>query len=483
MRIFSNLLLAFLVTGVTSSVSAQFDRGGDRGDRGGDRGDRGGDRGDRGGDRGDRGDSGRSRFGGFGGGPPGGFGGGPPGGFGGGPPGGFGGGPPSSFGGSRGGFDPSSFLDRLDRNGNGMIDVDEQEGPAKFMIQRLQQSDSSIRPDRPIPLSKIKESFEKMRGDRGGDDRDDRGGDDDGDGTSAGELVPGFGGIEMPLPVPGFGASAELMAVRVSDADTRQAEETFGRYDRNKNGFIDQDEISSRWSGNPMDFDQNRDGRLSVSELAVRYARRRVDESENRRDSRNDRGRDRRPSEPTPEDLIVQDRFEGRVSYKRGEPKLPDGLPGWFKDRDTNNDGQIRMSEYAAEWTDKLVAEFYEYDRNFDGVVTPEEALTTVEKGPRGTSSSSSSTASRSSSSSSGGSVAAFQPANVSLDKIDPKYISYAERILKRNDKDGDSELTVSEWKEMTLDISGADLDANGRITVQEYGAYLQARANASSGK
>lgn len=453
MRVSSNcfvLLLIFsgLVLIEPAAVSAQFGRGGDRG----------------GGDQGDSGRGGRDRGG------RGGFGGGPPGGFGGGPPGGSSGGP------SRGGFDPSSFIERLDRNGNGMIDTDEQEGPARFMIQRMQQSDPSIRTDRPIPIAKIKEAFEKMRGGgRGGDD--DRGGsggnDDEEDSMSAGELVPGFGGLEMPLPVPGFGASAELMAVRVTEADTRQAQETFNRYDRNKNGFIDQDEISSRWTGNPMDFDQNRDGRLSISELAVRYARRRADE-EGRRDSRNDRGRERDQQRQDAPDLEVKDRFEGKVSFKRAEPKLPDGLPGWFAEKDSNNDGQVRMSEYATEWSDEVIGEFYSFDRNFDGVITPEETLLTVEKGPRGSSSSASTSTTSATSKPTG---------DIPMDNIDPKYLSYAERIISRNDKDKDGELVASEWKAMFLDISEADLDRNGRITVKEYAAYQQYRANKGSGK
>ena len=72
----------------------------------------------------------------------------------------------------------------------------------------------------------------------------------------------------------GFGATAEMMAVEVTPADQRESEERMRRYDRNRDGFLTKDELSSRFAGNPMDFDRNRDGKLSVSELAVRYARR-----------------------------------------------------------------------------------------------------------------------------------------------------------------------------------------------------------------
>ena len=59
----------------------------------------------------------------------------------------------------------------MDRNNNGMIDPDEMEGPAQMMISRLQREDPSIRTDRPIPVAKIKEAFEQMRGGRDNDPR------------------------------------------------------------------------------------------------------------------------------------------------------------------------------------------------------------------------------------------------------------------------------------------------------------------------
>lgn len=451
-RTFSILTLVFFSV---SGGDLYAQRGGrDRGgDEGGERSDRGRDRGDRGG-RG--GEEGSERF-------RGGFGGGPPGGFGGGPPGGFGGG---SFGG-RGGFDPSSFLDRMDRNGNGMLDPDEAQGPASFMLQRLQREDSSINIDRPIPMSKVKEAFEKMRGGGGFGGRgggDDDGGDEEGGGLAITELVPGFGGIELPPPVPGFGAAADLLAVRITDEDSRQAEETMRRYDRNRNQFIDSDELSGRWEGNPLDFDQNHDGRLSVAELSVRYARRRLDREDSDSRRREDDRRRRRGEEESKE-IEVKDRFEGRTSYRRTERSGPEGVPGWFTDKDSDKDGQVRMSEFASEWTTELVEEFYGYDRNFDGVVTVDEAVTAAENGPA--------KRSESAAPSRAGSVAA-----VDVKDIDPKYISYAERIISRSDKNNDKELSASEWKEMIMDISPADSNRDAKITIEEYAAWLQARAN-----
>lgn len=383
--------------------------------------------------------------------------------------------------GERGGFDPSSFLERLDRNRNGMLDPDEMQGPANFMIQRMQREDPSIRTDRPIPMSKLKEAMEKMRASRGGEDRG-RGGDspsdddEDDDALVVGVLVPGFGGLELPPLVPGFGAVAELLAVRVTDDDLREAEESLRRYDRNKDGFIGGDEISRRWDGNPLDFDQNRDNKLSPSELAVRVARRRANraETEVRRPDR-----DRRGDDSDDEEQVIEDRFGGRLSYRPPADSAPEGLPGWFSDKDRNGDGQVMMNEYEQSWSEQKVDEFFSFDLSRDGVITTEEVLEAVKAGASTDSSSSASMAAASSSptaSDARSRSAAATPAPSG--EVDPKYVQYAERILSRSDKDGNKVLTGDEWKTMIMDISPADADQDGKITVTEYAGWLHARAN-----
>jgi hypothetical protein len=169
------------------------------------------------------------------------------------------------------------------------------------LISRLQQQDPSIRPGQPIPLSKLTEGFERMRGERG----------DGGQGVDPRQarmdalevelLVPGFGVDFAPDPVRGFGPAAEMLAVAVSAEDERQAAEMLRRYDRNRDGLLDENEMR-RLSGNPLDFDRNRDGKLSTQELAVRYARQRQAEEEarsrDRGNDRRDRREERRDSEP-----------------------------------------------------------------------------------------------------------------------------------------------------------------------------------------
>ncbi|MEM6470381.1 MAG: EF-hand domain-containing protein [Planctomycetota bacterium] len=429
---------------------------------------RGGDdsgRGDR--DRGDRG--GRSGFG--GGGPGGGGFGGRPGG--GGPGGGFGGGPGGSFGGrgggpggSSGGFDPSGFLSRLDRNGNGMIDRDEQEGPAQFLIQRLQSADPSIRPGQPISIKRVTEAFEKMRSGRSGDSdrRDERGGSSD-DGLEPETLVPGFGLEIEPSLLLGFGPAAEMMTVVVTEEDERDARRTLERYDRNRDQVLTKDELSSRFSGNPMDFDRNKDGRLTASELAVRYARRREVRSESENDDR-----DRRSDRNRGGSVEMPDVYGGRRSYRvEGELKLPEGLPGFFSEKDANGDGQVEMSEFTTDWSEESVAEFFQSDLNRDGVITPKEAIQAVAGGastPTTSAGSSSSTSPSSASSSGAGPVG----------KVDEKNLAYAKRIIDRNDKNKDGRLVVSEWESMLISPAAADANKDGAITPEEYAWWMQER-------
>ena len=429
----------------------------------------------------------------------------------GGPGGGFMGGRGGPGGpGGPGGGDPSRFIEGLDRNGNGMIDPDEMQGPAQFMISRMQREDPSIRTDRPIPLAKFKEAFERMRGGRegGGDSGDQQRRPDNTEALNAAltaaTLVPGFGGDAPVLPpVLGFGPAAEMMSVEVTPADLKEAEERLARYDRNKDGFLAGDEISSRWTGNPMDFDRNGDGKLSVSELAIRAARLRVAQASVAATSeRRDNGR-RREAQPAP--VEIEDLYSGRRSFAVTQRGLPEGLPGWFAERDTNGDQQISMAEFASYWTPELVEEFQRFDLNGDGVITPQECLAAIRNGavasagsgggspmaaasgapPADASSgrtfgrtSGGSRYGRPSSPPSGSAPTAASSVAPAGGAPDERMLEAAQRIMSRNDKNKDGVLTPDEWKDMLVDPSAADADRDGRITAVEYAQWLQSRSN-----
>lgn len=402
-------------------VNAQFGPpggGGDRGSRGGGGFDRGG-----GGDRGSRG----------------------------------GGGDRGGFRGSSGGApDPSAFLSRLDRNGNGTIDPDEQQGPAQFLIQRMQSADPSIKAGQPISVKRVTEAFQKMREgrDSGGsnDSRRSSGGSSE-EGLEAEMLVPGFG-VESELPpLTGFGPAAEMMLVVVTDDDKRSAGELLRRYDRNKDSALSKDEISSRFAGNPMDFDRNKDGRLTQGELAVRVARRR-ESAESSKDSGKDKKRSRsRESDNEPPDV-----FNGRKSYRRmGGSGLPEGVPGFFTEKDEDKDGQVTMEEFTEKWDDTLLAEFFKSDLNRDGIITVDESIRAIEEASQASTSSSGATA---------------KPSNVGT--VDEKTMRFAKIILGRADKNKDSQLTASEWSKMLVNPAKADANADGIITVKEYAWWMK---------
>jgi Ca2+-binding EF-hand superfamily protein len=462
---FLSAVVFFLVTALLPATllcaqSPERDREGDRDREGGEGGPPGG-FGQRGGPPG-----GGPAFGGPGFGGPG-FGGPPPG-FGG-PPGGFGGrGGRGERGGPGGSFDPSSFLSRLDANGNGMIDPEEQQGPAQFIIARLGQSDPSIKAGQPISLKKLADSFAAMRGqgDPGGSDDSRRAGDE---ALEPQLLVPGFGIEEMPTPLLGFGAAAEMLSVPVTEADEREALERLQRYDSNRDGYLSAGEIS-RFSGNPMDFDRNRDGKLSQNELAVRYARRREGEEEARRDERRD-DRRREPEKP----IEVPDVFNGRKSYRISSGRsLPEGVPGFFTDRDANGDGQVTMAEFSDDWSDEVVARFFESDLNRDGVITSAEALRSVEQSSSAPLVSTSTPAPTSSPSPSP--PGSGPPAPPASGKPDEKYVKVVQRILERYDANKDGVLTPSEWSKMLMSPAEADANRDGRITVDEYALWMQSR-------
>jgi len=285
-------------------------------------------------------------------------------------------------------------------------------------------------------------------------------------------LVPGFGTDpdEAPTPLMGFGAAAEMLSVPVTPDDEREAAERMRRYDSNpRDGYLSKNEMS-RFSGNPMDFDRNRDGKLSMSELAVRYARRREGEEEARNDRRDDRTRDRGRDEK----VEIPDVFNGRKSYRvLNSRSVPEGLPGFFADKDANQDGQVTMAEFSDDWSDEVVSNFFESDLNRDGVITADEALRGVEQGSAQMASTSASTSASASSSAPAGTGSSAASAS---GKPDEKYVKVVTRIVDRYDKNKDKMLTPSEWESMLMSPAQADSNRDGRITIDEYAFWMQSR-------
>lgn len=430
----------FAIAGLVESSSAQppwMQRGGDDG-------------GERGGDRG-----GRSR--------------------GGGDRGGFGGG---GFGG--GGFDPSGFLNRLDSNGNGSIDPDEMQGPAKFFLDRMARSNPKIDLSKPIPLKTITDEFQRMRG---GGPSDDSSSDNDSSDPERAALVMGFGRESELEPIPGFGADADFFSVKVLEEDIKESAERMRRYDRNGDGSLDEDELArGRWSGNPMQYDRNGDKKLSVNELSVRYAQRRLsrnDEESNDRSqesrsrysggwggSRRDEGRDESESKKS----LWEDRASYRITPRVGKDADVKGLPNWFVSADANGDGQVVMREFASNWDESVLDDFFGFDRNKDGVITTEEVLRATEdgvlRGGAGTSRSSD-RSSTTTSVSSGVEGSAFSRDGLPSD--DERWVSWCEKKLVKMDANSNGAISINEWEASLGDFNEIDSDQDGNISLLEY--------------
>lgn len=159
--------------------------------------------------------------------------------------------------------------------------------------------------------------------------------------------------------------------------------------DRNKDGVIISEELVAHLSGNTPTATETTTSSTSTSSNDSSQPRERSSFFERIGSGRGDDSDDGR-SKPDSKDARAKRVFLGsaggeqagadkknkRRSYRFTPPaeRLPTGLPGWFKSRDRNSDGQVAMSEYSRAWSARMVAEFRRYDLNDDGIVTPKEA-------------------------------------------------------------------------------------------------------------
>ena len=270
---------------------------------------------------------------------------------------------------------PMSFISRLDVNKNGQLDPDEQ-GRARPFLERIARETGGLDLNRPISLQALAGKVQQMQNGGGGDQSRDRSrsrdrgqsparnsGDRryDEDAQSAMEnLVPGFNEIpEDLIPPVGFGSKAEYLSVDVIQADFEEAERTIKRYDRNRNGVLEQDEIrNGKWIyGNPMNQDRNGDGKLTKSELAVRYSI--------RRDTQKDQEREksfRDSQNPQANQSQSQGRSSQGAPPSRGSSRFGGGgdsgdrmnqfADGIFQRYDTNKSGVFEKDEWKNFRTD-----------------------------------------------------------------------------------------------------------------------------------
>lgn len=306
-------------------------------------------------------------------------------------------------------------------------------------------------------------------------------------------LVPTFG-IDMELtPPPGFGAEADLFTIEVTDQDRREAERAFGYYDRNRDRKIDAEEMKrSRYGSDLPMFDRNRDGVITLNEMEYRYAQRRMNNEGSGNTAAGRRGSGKSSDKnDEPEVRWRAKRDEDVKSYRSQAPAegTQEGLPDWFPRDDADGDGQVAMAEYSVNWSDSVMSDFNQFDLNQDGMITPQECLKAGENGAvRGEgvdasssdSSADSDSASADSGSSSPSGVSASastastktSPAPTTSVKISAQYMKYYQSLVTKYDKNKDRVLEKDEWVSMSKDPAAADVDGNGRITVEEYAIW-----------
>lgn len=406
--------------------------------------------------------------------------------------------------GGGGGFDPSQFISRMDTNGNGSLDPEELQGPARFMLERMARNNPKIDMSKPIPISVLTESIQQMRS--GASSGSSWGGgswggwgteDDSVDISSSQSLVPGFGvKIELP-PVPGFGSAGAASAIQVDERDRRDADERMRRYDKNNDGSLDQEEVKeARWSDSLAQWDRNKDGKLSREEVAARYARRR--EQRQDQESRSRGGEENRPRQQQNDATAKNEStrpFEKVSSFRVGGSSgglvRPAGLPEWFVRDDIDGDNQVAMNEFARKWDASTLEDFAKFDTNQDGYITAKECLAGVKKGYLKGSSSSSSSASASTASDSSQSDAVSgtnspstamagggPPAKSgSSGGVDAMMMEWSKKRIEKVDKDKNGFLTPDEFSDSSAKFGEVDKDGNGQISTEEYALFRQNRS------
>lgn len=115
---------------------------------------------------------------------------------------------------------------------------------------------------------------------------------------------------------------------------TSLADSILERYDFNRNGQLDPQEMSSVGISISR-VDYNRNGAVDEDEFA----------------------------------RFLNEELEREANANQ------DAIPTWFFERDGNGDKQVVMSEFAEEWDQNTLDEFTSYDHNRDGMITINEVL------------------------------------------------------------------------------------------------------------
>ncbi len=267
-------------------------------------------------------------------------------------------------------WDPASFLQRLDRNGNAVLEPDEMVGRAKGFIENLGVDASGS-----VPIENVMQAIDRQRQEADQERARSESTNSSSSEWSSPRLVPGFGEEMKSTTLPGFGEANSASSSATSSKDQEEASDSvksqvdrvLGQYDQNKDLVLDANEIrTTPWGQpSPQESDVNGDGKLTREELIVRYRKREVDSerlngnndrgprssetrSERGSDRESDRGSDR-GSERTSSAPSAASPSERTTSPKSSSPqdRIANYVQDLLKQYDSNNDGSLSSDEQS----------------------------------------------------------------------------------------------------------------------------------------
>jgi Ca2+-binding EF-hand superfamily protein len=153
------------------------------------------------------------------------------------------------------------------------------------------------------------------------------------------------------------------------DVINQLADADFRRRDANGDGKLNQDEMPPPLRFGLAKYDRNGDGFIDMYEYREYFAARLAG---------NVGGKDDSGTRGIASIIIEEEELDRKPVVFRAGGQMPAGLPPWFKELDTDGDGQVALYEWRK--GGKNLDEFREWDLNDDGFITPEEAIKCLAK-------------------------------------------------------------------------------------------------------
>jgi Ca2+-binding EF-hand superfamily protein len=269
-------------------------------------------------------------------------------------------------GGGRGGWDPAQMFDRF---ANGKEVWVRAESPNEFsqgFFDRIAQSmnitNGQITRQQFVTYMQQQQQngWGGMRGGRGM--RQGQGG------------PPGAPSGNGAAPAPGNGPG------NGGNGADQWAENMFRRLDANGDGLLNYDEMTDALRAERDKWDENKDGFIDLTEFKKYFqaqVQQRMAENGGWNPNWQGGGIPDIGSTPTPE----EEEIKKPVVYHAGN--LPKDIPDWFKQIDSDGDGQIGLYEWKS--SGRSLEEFRKIDRNNDGFLTIDEVMRYVGEQKKGT--------------------------------------------------------------------------------------------------